>query len=158
VILGEWSIEEFDEQPATDTGGLEEWLPSLETHGVYFASPLDLDWSMLSAFFEQYSKVEPGYGPRIPAAGPALQKRIKEAIAQTLKEHGGDGGTYAGSPQQHLIWYTYLFLGKGKPASHILALNRLTDLQLLDKCPPVLKRLVDSAKARLNEQVEAEPA
>lgn len=43
------------------------WVQHLESYGVYFSAPLDLDFSMLKAFKEYYQRtVSDGEGPRIP--------------------------------------------------------------------------------------------
>jgi hypothetical protein len=42
-----------------------------------------------------------------------------------------------------------LFLGRGKPATHILGLNELNDQKLRDGTPAVLQRLI----ARMREKL-----
>jgi hypothetical protein len=38
-------------------------------------------------------------------------------------------------------WYSYLFLGRGKPGTHVLALSTLMDAELEASLPPVLRRV-----------------
>ena len=57
------------------------------------------------------------------------------------------------------FWYRYLFLNRGKPTTHILALVELEDSDIVSGCPKVLKRLVAKMKMHLDladAQVEVE--
>lgn len=41
--------------------------------------------------------------------------------------------------------YTYFFLNRGKPSTHIAALSQLSDEELKENVPPVLQRLIETA-------------
>ena len=112
----------------------------LEKHGVFFSAPLDLDFLMLRAFPAQYQAAGGG-SPRIPKDQAKLADRVQQAIAVVLKDGGGDGATYSDEEKEAFIWYSYLFLGKSKPATHLLALNRIKSPELIKSMPPVLVRL-----------------
>ena len=72
--------------------------------------------------------------------------RIKKDIKSTLKEEGGDGSTYSTEQQNLMIWYTYFFLNRGKPSTHIAVLSRLSDEAIKGNIPPVLERLIETAE------------
>ncbi len=44
-----------------------------------------------------------------------------------------------------MVWYTYFFLNRGKPSTHIAALSQLSDEELKENVPPVLQRLIETA-------------
>lgn len=124
-----------------DAAKLQEWLQRLEGHNVFFSAPLDLDLLMLQAFPVAYQGVGVR-GPRVPAKGtPAYDKRLQSAITAVLGEEGGDGSTYLPAQQELFPWYSYLFLGRGKPGTHVLALSTLMDAELEASLPPVLRRV-----------------
>lgn len=71
-------------------------------------------------------------------------RNVKD-IKNTLKEEGGDGHTYSPEQQKLMVWYTYFFLNRGKPSTHIAALSQLSDEELKENVPPVLQRLIETA-------------
>lgn len=73
------------------------------------------------------------------------ETRILKDIKNTLKEEGGDGHTYSPEQQKLMVWYTYFFLNRGKPSTHIAALSQLSDEELKENVPPVLQRLIETA-------------
>ena len=81
---------------------------------------------------------------------------FETGLRVVLKDEGGDGSTYSEEEKDAFIWYSYLFLGKGKPTTHLLALNRIKTAQLTKSLPPVLTRLVNAirSKLRANEPLD----
>ena len=77
------------------------------------------------------------------------EARIKKDVKSTLKEEGGDGSTYSAEQKRLMVWYTYFFLNRGKPSTHIAVLSRLDDEAIKENIPPVLKRLIEAAKRTL---------
>ena len=69
--------------------------------------------------------------PQITFA-PRQSKAINEAVPQTTS--------------YDLIWYTYFFLNRGKPSTHIAVLSRLSDEAIKGNIPPVLERLIETAE------------
>ena len=117
------------------------WIDELERHDVFFAAPLDLDLLMLEAYQAAYQSLAVR-GPQLPAKGtPAYDQRQVRATRAVLGDGGGDGSTYTPAQRGFFPWYSYLFLGRGKPSTHILALSKLTDQQIEQSLPPVLGRL-----------------
>src|SRR5205823_2417285 len=62
-----------------DEALLQEWLQLLETHGVFFSAPLDLDFLMLRAFPDAYRTSTTGSGPRILRDASGLATRLDQA-------------------------------------------------------------------------------
>jgi hypothetical protein len=80
----------------------------------------------------------------------AYARRIARARRAVLKAEGGDGQTYSDDEKHAFIWYSYLFLGRGKPSTHLLALNQLEDDELVEDAPEVLTRLIERIEHTLN--------
>jgi hypothetical protein len=128
----------WEEDPGIQAG----WIARLEGCGVFFSQPLDLDFTMLRALPERYqgTALEDG-GPAIPDDGsPDYAEELARAVRAVLKK-GTNGKTYSADERREFFWYRYLFLGRGKPTTHILALTELTDDELRRRCPAVLSRL-----------------
>lgn len=143
--------QQFDSMPGwqiDNAASLNSWMEFLETHGVFFSAPLDLDFMMLRAFPDGYQAATPGHGPRIPKDQTGLVARIDQATRAVLKPEGGDGSTYSDDERRAFIWYHHLFLGRGKPTTHVVALNGLSEQQLRDGLPAVLQRLLNRVVPR----------
>ena len=116
---------------------LQGWIKFLEGKNIYFSSPLDLDFAMLQAFPAAYKKLQPD--ERGPQTGTD-----DSLVAGVLGEKSLAAGYYLAANKDMLSWYRYLFLGRGKPATHSLAIQSIEDADLKSKAPDVLKRLVAS--------------
>jgi putative ATP-dependent endonuclease of OLD family len=71
----------------------------------------------------------------------------------------GDDGVPALYPADHdgpLRWYRYLFLGRGKPSTHVRVLSRLPDAELAAGAPEELRALLTTIVARLAPPARAE--
>ena len=141
---------------------MEKWLTYLEKYHVYYSAPLDVDFLMLEGYGEFYKSMLRGNeGPYIAKKGKIIdiekvqvkdndyEQRIKDDIASTLKEHGGDGRTYSKEQQKLMVWYNYFFLNRGKPSTHILAMSQIEQDELIANQPDVIKRLILDAKTQL---------
>jgi putative ATP-dependent endonuclease of the OLD family len=119
-----------DPLATTGTDGMNAWLTHLQKWKIYFASPLDIDYAMLKAFPIAYRTLGPGMeGPDSTDPRPAVL---------------GDKGRhdlYTNELEQ-LSWYRYLFLGRGKPSTHMRALNLIADTDLANQMPGECKSLV----------------
>lgn len=121
----------------------ENYIEELESRGIFFSSPMDLDYAMLVSFPAAYEFDE---------ADSVLPKvsKIKAVL----------GDSYNGVEQytelERKLFFTYhkRFKLGSKPAAHINALSKLTDAQLLAGMPPSLGRLADAAIANLAELPE----
>jgi len=133
-VLPEWNGD--DDVMVSAAGiGWRTWLAN--THGVFFSSPLDLDFAMISAYPDAYG-----------IAASELQVPDAETISSVLGksavhvDHYGDTARFFGA-------YRARFKEGSKPVEHLAALAKLTDKQLLDKLPTHLKDVVAAAEARL---------
>lgn len=129
----------FDGFPAEDFAGLTNWANALRQHNVFFCTPLDLDYSMLRAFPAPYQVIEPG------RQGPSQQGNPRSAVL-------GDEGRpdlYGNEQDQLLRWYRYLFLGRGKPSTHVRVLSGQTPEALAAGAPEELRALLTSISSRL---------
>jgi len=91
-------------------------------------------------------------GPRIPkSTDPKYHDRIRKAVRVVLGEEGGDGTSYEQSAQSRFPWYSYLFLGRGKPSTHAAALTSIDDADLKARIPDVLQRLAESVTQKLSK-------
>lgn len=135
-------------------------------------SPLDIDFLML----EHYGTVYKGLlgkdeGPRLMVMenGQKHQKYIKDIensenpcseycarviddVRHALKESGGDGKTYSEEQKKLMVWYTYFFLNRGKPSTHIEAFSHISNEVLVSTIPPVFERLISAAEKALKEK------
>ena len=93
--------------PTGDTGCVQ--------FNVFFCTPLDLDYSMLKAFPRGLS----GHRTRPPR--PVA--RIGEPRTAVLGEDGQASPICGGPRRQPMRWYRYLFLGRGKPSTHVRVLS-----------------------------------
>lgn len=138
-----WSLNSKD-----DRHRLMIWVQYLENHGVFLSDPLDLDFSMLKAFEECYHRTVPsGGGPRIPdreSKPDDYKEKMGKCIRNTLKENGGEGDSYDDFEKELMLWYPYLFLSRGKPGTHILAMTMLDSSSFKENMPESLKRMVDA--------------
>jgi putative ATP-dependent endonuclease of the OLD family len=115
-------------------------LKALEQRGVFFSNPVDLDLMMLEAYPDAY-EVDPR-DPDAPTIVAVLGKsHVEESrLGEDLLELFDD--------------YHSKFDLKSKPASHLSALSRLTDRELLEDLPEVLERLVERVREKLAELPE----
>lgn len=146
---------EFAEMPKWDEADhklLRSWLDALEAQNVFFSYPLDIDFAMLRQFPDAYHAAKTGRGPRNAdrAKDPAaFKKRLKAACQAVLKNEKAKGVTYTADQREAFIWYQHLFLGRGKPSTHILALNEIDPSELWRDAPVRLKRLVRRVRRML---------
>ncbi len=112
----------------------------LESRGVYFSEPLDLDFAMLLAFPEAYGVEE--------------DEPDESTIKAVLGKKHHDASQYSKDEQKLFNTYHQCFKLGSKPAAHIDALAQLTDEQLLADMPESLSRLADAVIAKLTELPE----
>jgi hypothetical protein len=115
------------------------WIARLEEYDVFFSSPLDLDFSMMRAFPKQYESLE---SFSMPADANAKRDLLARARVAVLKASGGALGTgYQAGDDERFVHYDRLFLKRGKPVVHMLALEQVTDAALKTGAPRELGRL-----------------
>ena len=113
-------------------------VESLRQFGIFYCAPLDLDWTMLQAYWNAYAiPADGGRGPQATDARPAV---LGEDSRPDLYDAHAD---------EALRWYRYLFLGRGKPATHSRVLRGLRDDELRASVPSELKALLTFVAAAL---------
>ncbi|PGZ63748.1 ATP-dependent endonuclease [Bacillus cereus] len=136
---------------------LEQWVNLLEAKNVFFSKPLDIDFLMIKVFKANYiATLSDNEGPRIKIKetnkkisemedGEFSSKLYKDRIAHdvgcTLKDKNKTGKHYSDPEKELMIWYNYFFLNRGKPTTHILALNNLEEKEFEEKLPKVFIRM-----------------
>jgi putative ATP-dependent endonuclease of OLD family len=140
--LTQEQLESMPGWPPADHSTVNAWLQAMESYDVFFSSPLDLDFLLLEAFPSQYQATVEGTGPRMPTTEPARTERLTTARIAVLKGEGGDGTTYTTTERESFVWYSYLFLGRGKPVTHMRVIADIGDDLLAAGLPPVLIRLL----------------
>ncbi|AHZ80373.1 MULTISPECIES: AAA family ATPase [Pseudomonas] len=114
------------------------YVQDLEPLGVFFSSPMDLDFSMLVAFPKAF-----GLSPTDLALPKVNQ------VKSVLGESCFKPTQYTPLQRKHFIAYHKLFKLDSKPKSHLEALSKLTDEELLKAMPASLSRLVDHVIMRV---------
>ena len=100
---------------------------------MFFSEPLDLDWSMLKSYPAAYQTLEPGM------SGPS---GAGDAFAAVLGAEG-DAEAYPDSEDaERMSWYRYLFLGRGKPSTHLRVLADVPSNELNEAMPQELSGLI----------------
>lgn len=112
----------------------------LENFNVFYSDPLDLDYTMLNAYPAAYRQLEAGM------RGPSMNGDARVTVL------GDDGRPvfYDAAHDDALRWYRYLFLGRGKPSTHVRVLSRLAQAELLAGLPQPLGRMLQ----RVRETIE----
>lgn len=152
-----------------DAECMKAWLDRLECYGVFFSAPMDIDFLMLEYYGEIYKDLLTAEeGPRLMVEKdgekhqvfikdietskecyPEYEKRVVKDVHNALKECGGDGRSYTEKQKKLMVWYTYYFLNRGKPTTHIEALSKISDESLLKTMPPVFTRMILEAEKKL---------
>ena len=119
------------------------WIERLEHHRVFFSSPLDLDFLMLTAYPDAYDLEQ-----------DELEKPDGDGLKAVLgKKHDVVGNQYEDDELEYFDAYHRRFQLGSKPVWHIQAMASLTDEQLRDEMPEVLERLL----ARVRDDLQALP-
>lgn len=82
---------------------------------------------------------------------PEYEKRIIDDVQHALKECGGDGKTYTEEQKRLMVWYTYFFLNRGKPSTHIEALSKIEDKTMVASMPTVFSKIFAVAEKNSRE-------
>lgn len=111
-------------------------LEALEQRDVFFSHPVDLDLVMLDAYPDAYEvdPVPPEDSTIVAVLGEshANESRLGDDLLKLFDD------------------YHAKFDLQSKPATHLAALSKLTDEDLLDGLPAVLSRLVNRVQAKLS--------
>ncbi|GAA4139678.1 AAA family ATPase [Sphingobacterium kyonggiense] len=126
---------------------LHAWINRLKEFDVFYSSPLDLDFLMLTHYPDFYKSAIPkGGGPQIPDKEENYEgfiKKLNTAIQATLKSENATAETYSEEEKELMIWYNYHFLGRGKPTTHIQTLASMPDKEIKNNIPPVFSEIFE---------------
>ena len=122
-----------------------QWVEYLERQGVFFSSPLDLDFMMLEAFPGAYD-VDVLLELNAPDAATAL--------GVLGKKHDIFADQYTAPQQQLFDAYHSRFKVGSKPSHHVKALAALDEAALIADMPAVLSRLIATVEAKLEKLPE----
>lgn len=146
-VLTEEELNDMHHKELEHQANLFPWLNFLEKYNVYFSFPLDLDFLLLKIFESQYKTSIPSNGgPRIPDKerdSQGFQNKLHQGVRDTLKSNGGEGNIYTEQERELMIWYSYLFLGRGKPSTHIEVLSQIDEKILLENQPEIFIKIFD---------------
>lgn len=131
------------DKPLLTSKSGKDWIKFLESVGVFFSSPLDIDFAMLQRFPAEYG-IDDG----------DLEDPDEETIVSVLGKSHGDVAQYSEEEQQHFDAYHRRFKLDSKPAAHLDALAELDEEDLRDNMPDSIDRLLKSVKAKLKELPE----
>lgn len=152
--MKDWNVENVTE--------MNNWIKFLEDYDIYFSSPLDVDFLMISRFKKEYFKIlKAGEGPYIQEVGKIKDlkeedkqggeyvKRLENDIKDTLKEKSSPGNTFTKEEKELMIWYKYFFLTRGKPTTHRIALLNIEDGNLIKNMPDVFVKIRRNIESKL---------
>jgi putative ATP-dependent endonuclease of OLD family len=115
------------------------WISRLEKQGVFFSTPLDLDFMMLESYPDAY-KVE----------GEELEVPNEDTLKAVLgKNHDVIGKQYTDEQATYFDAYHARFKLGSKPDWHMRALANMEDNTLLENMPDVLERVFDYIEEKL---------
>lgn len=143
-------IEDFHNRKSNRLNSLNTWIEKLEKEDVFFSYPLDLDFTMLMSFQEEYQNTMER-GPQIPKDSNSTEydEKLKKSIQATLKNEKAIAKTYSEDEKKLMIWYNSLFLGRGKPSTHIAALKDIDENEIIENAPKELLRLIQRVKEKV---------
>jgi len=149
VEPNELTQEDVDAIPAWDSNqGIllddDGWIDRLEDLGVFFSTPLDLDFMMMKAYPDAYKVAD---DERIPPDPSTLK-------AVLGKSHDTVEGQYEDGELEFFDAYHTRFKVGSKPTWHIRAMANLDDEDLLATLPSVLDRLFDLIETKLEDLPE----
>lgn len=113
------------------------YLNHLENKGIFFSAPLDLDFTMIKAYPNSYEVKE-----------KAPNQSILESV---LGENYHNVDQYYEEEKKLFSTYRKHFKNGSKPATHIEALSKLTNDELLANLPEYMERLVKAIILKVEE-------
>lgn len=126
------AIPNWNAEPRLRTNGAI-WKNRLETQGVFFSFPLDLDFAMLRSFPGAYRLAD----DELTAPDQAMLKAVLG------KNHDVVDGQYEAEKLKYFEAYHKRFKVGSKPSWHLQAMAELSDEELAANMPNSLKRLVE---------------
>ncbi|WP_445430703.1 ATP-dependent nuclease [Chryseobacterium indoltheticum] len=133
-----------------------EWIKFLKKYNIFYSTPLDLDFLMLTHYPEFYKKAIPkNGGPQIPNPDTEAEKfeeKVESAVHATLKSSEATAATYTEDEKEFMMWYNYHFLGRGKPTTHIQVLSSMNNEDIKDNLPEVFTEIFERISTLLKAE------
>jgi putative ATP-dependent endonuclease of OLD family len=115
-----------------------QWIADLEKQGVFFSSPLDIDFAMLQNFAANYEVED-----------EEVEEPDETIITAVLgKEHHGED-QYSEEELGMFNAYHKRFKLGSKPVAHVSALSSLDDATLTAETPQAISRLLNLVESKL---------
>ncbi|MEW4275372.1 ATP-dependent nuclease [Priestia megaterium] len=147
TLLSQDHLENMHLNPLHQREEMEFWISRLKEYNVFFSKPLDIDFLMLEYFPDIYKNLT-----RIDDEDMD-EITIQKGIAATLKkkEYSNALGedSYSRLQLELMPYYKTLFLGRGKPTTHIEALSKMDVENIKTNYPHALKELLSAIKEEL---------
>lgn len=122
----------------TEYEHLQGWTNVLQSYGVFFSAPLDLDLTMLATFPAAYkAAITKGGGPKMTVANAA-----KVVLGEAGPGLDAYKTTYPGF-DAHMPAYRYHFMTHSKPATHLRAFAHLDEEKLETGMPEPYRKLLN---------------
>lgn len=143
IIDEEFTLSEPEEEAEILRG--DAWIEALREKNVFFSYPLDIDFSMERAFSDTYRVNNPnGHGPSMTEE--QIQKRKK-----TVLKKSGNPDLYPDVYDLDFIWYSYLFMQKSKPDTHLAAISKIAATDIANNCPEEIEALLKVITAEFGD-------
>jgi putative ATP-dependent endonuclease of the OLD family len=120
-----------------------DWFKFLESAGVFFSYPMDLDFALLQKFPDAYGIEEDD-----------LEEPDEDIVVAVLGKNHGDVSQYTDSRRSSFGAYHSCFKLRSKPAAHLAAMAELDDADINANMPRSIGRLLDQVKQKLDELPE----
>ncbi len=120
--------------------GIRRWREWMTDRGIFYSYPLDLDMMMVRAFPDAYKVDGRGDPDNLDKLATSVFGRGPRMDVYEEKAPKEDHPT-----DLELAAYDYWFKKRSKPASHIQALAKLTDEEIIANCPEPLRLLIERA-------------
>lgn len=146
--FAKWVYNNYDNEEKVEKHQ-QQVFDQLNKYGVYFAEPLDIDFSMLLSFEELYMV------PIGNERGPRLEEDAVNGSKSEVLGGEGNPSCYTEEYNEIFPWYRYLFIARSKPQSHILRLAKLSSEEIVEKCPDVLRKIIDDMSMRIGKELSA---
>ncbi|MBN8992420.1 MAG: AAA family ATPase [Rhizobiales bacterium] len=133
--------------------GIRLWRRWLAKHGVIFSYPLDLDLMMIRAFPDAYGVPD--------AEAPEDMTKLESSVfgnGEGLAEYQQRAPEADHPTSEELVTYEQLFKKRSKPGSHIEALAKLADEDVVENCPRPLRDLINKAGRILRHRADDDEA
>jgi len=114
------------------------WIKFLESAGVFFSSPLDLDFVMIQKYPNAYG-VEDN----------ELEEPDEDMLVAVLGKKHGDASQYSDSRRSSFSAYHRRFKLGSKPAAHLAAMAELDDAEIDASMPKAIGRMLDQVKEKI---------